>query len=208
MNIPLMAPNFSDLVSRARHHVSNIRKHKNLRDEALFDIGCYISELQIGSTVTLSDGRSSRAPSDASPTAICSMVFTKEGMQVSTLLEPAVCAQHTLLLQFFKEPCTYMLQTQTLAEIIGLNGNVKVAEQFHAGALKWAKKIMQDKGYTAGNREEAARAALILAHEKWPSEKMIGGVLTGKKRLPGEPRYMPKFHWPQVAWYSLWEVRA
>ena len=77
---------FSDYVFQAQRHVTSVKVHQELRDGALFGIARYISTLKVGSVVMLCDGRSSFSPADASPSAICAMVFKKEGLPVSLYL--------------------------------------------------------------------------------------------------------------------------
>ena len=78
-----MSAQFSEIVCAAQNSIQQTLKSKALRDEALFEIARYISELNIGAQVKLSDGRSAMAPAEASPADIFAMTFMGHGLKAS-----------------------------------------------------------------------------------------------------------------------------
>ena len=75
-----MSAQFSEIVCAAQNSIQQTLKSKALRDEALFEIARYISELNIGAQVKLIDGRSAM---EASPADIFAMTFMGHGLKAS-----------------------------------------------------------------------------------------------------------------------------
>ena len=99
------------------------------------------------------------------------------------------------------------MQTESLAKMIGVESDSKRDKYFHAGGLKWAKKVMR-MGIAVLPRQEAANGVLQRVKDAWPADWQIGSTGKSKNMVPGDDRYLPKFHWPQLAWYNLWKVRC
>ena len=98
-----------------------------------------------------------------------------------------------------------MPQEETLAVILGLDGDSNIRKYFYAGALKWARLQSKVLGLGELSFKDAATAALALAKEHYPTGGMVGAYRLSDKKLPDETKWLPAYHWPQIAWTELYD---
>ena len=94
------------------------------------------------------------------------------------------------------------LQSCILSDLLGITSPLKkMSERFHRGAMVWSRVQLQDFQSKIEKVAEA-RAGIVST---WPRQSDVGNKSTGQKLFGG--RLLPKFHWEQVAYINLLEVR-
>lgn len=97
-----------------------------------------------------------------------------------------------------KSPLPPTLQSCILGIILSLN---KTSERLHRGPTAWSR--IQLKEFHSNVGKMAVARARILS--TWPNQAEFGNRSTRQKLFGGQ--LLSKFHWEQVAYVNLLEVR-